>query len=182
MTAISPVMVEMKDILNISMASITLYSTFLAIGFQLGSLLSFTFKYLNRQLVLTAATTVISLSIAMFPYSENLTVLFALTMFLGMGSGIVNTVINIWLAELWGINCAPVLQIPGFTFGIGTILAPVIIKPYLLDKSAQSNSTSTWSTTTTEAYDFNFENERRQLLKTPYLIIGYFQIICKFKI
>ena len=180
-------MVEMKDILNTSMSTISFYSTFLAIGFILGSIVVFSFKYVNRQIVLIASTTAISLSLGFMPHSLDLSVLFALTLLMGVGSAIVNVVANVWLTQLWQSDCAPILQIPGFTFGIGTVLSPVILKPYLLDLrtnstlnyTAMAETSSAVPSTTTQSYDQNFETERRELLKTPFLVMAFIQMICK---
>lgn len=125
-----------------------------------------------------------SLSIGYIPYSPDLTVLFALTLLMGLGSAIVNIVANVWLTELWQFDCAPILQIPGFTFGIGTVLSPVLLKPYLLDepKNSTSNYTAIGSSpmpsTTFVSYDPHLENDRRELLKTPFLEMAFIQMIC----
>ncbi|CAG2103981.1 unnamed protein product, partial [Medioppia subpectinata] len=107
------------------------------------------------------------------------------------GSGIINCVINVWIIEMWLQKSAPILQIPGLTFGLGTILSPLLLKPFLRDKYDGPHVTTIATTTgvvpvvvstpddssITYAYNESYEEDRRSHLKTPFLILGVIQIV-----
>ncbi|CAG2117121.1 unnamed protein product, partial [Medioppia subpectinata] len=146
----------------------------------------FLIKYLNRQLVLTAFLIAMAIGTAFIPHSPNLYVLYVCAIALGMGSGIINCVINVWIIEMWLQKSAPILQIPGLTFGLGTILSPLLLKPFLRDKYTGPDVTTiavpvVVSTPdddlVTYPYNESYEEDRRSHLKTPFLILGVIQIV-----
>lgn len=169
----------------------------------------FLLKYLNRQTVWIVYEVVLAITLACVPHSPNLGSLYACAIGIGVGSGVLNTIINVWIIEMWREKSPSVLQIPGLTFGVGTILAPLIIKPFLVEgkhkiSDAIKNTTTTVNSlvtttmtsimTSTNAtidtlpceitnnsgdYDRNFEEYRRSLLKTPFYILGAIQLLCE---
>ncbi|CAG2173892.1 unnamed protein product, partial [Oppiella nova] len=145
----------------------------------------FLIKYLNRQLVLAVFLVIMAIGTAFIPHSSNLYILYTCAIGLGMGSGIINCVVNVWIIEMWLQKSAPVLQIPGLTYGLGSIVTPLLLKPFLRDKfSGDSDTTTTGPGITvstpdsvTYAYNEDYEEHRRSLLKTPFLILGIIQMI-----
>ncbi|CAG2165036.1 unnamed protein product [Oppiella nova] len=184
-TAIGSVLTEMVDILQTTTQYMTMFSTFTSTGFLIGSLCGFLIKYLNRQLILAVFLVIMAIGTAFIPHSPNLYILYTCAIGLGMGSGIINCVVNVWIIEMWLQKSAPVLQIPGLTFGLGTIVSPLLLKPFLRDKySGDSDTTTTGPGITvstpdsvTYAYNEDYEEHRRSLLKTPFLILGIIQMI-----
>ncbi|XP_054162183.1 sodium-dependent glucose transporter 1B-like [Oppia nitens] len=184
-TAIGSVLTEMVDILQTSTQYMTLYTTFTSVGFLLGSLFGFLIKYLNRQLVLAIFLVAMALGTAFIPHSPNLYVLYTCAIFLGMGTGIINCVVNVWIIEMWGNKSAAILQIPGFTFGLGTVISPLLLKPYLRDPYSGPNSNNATTIVpivstvdpVTYGYNLDYEEHRRELLKVPFLILGIIEMI-----
>ena len=132
-----------------------------------------------------------SISLTLVPHSPNLGSLYGCAIGTGLGCGVLNTIINVWIIEMWKEKSPSVLQIPGLMFGVGTILSPLIIKPFLRHKHNidehsinpdNVTAINTYSVNRTESgtgYDKDFEEERRDLLKTPFYILGAIQLICK---
>ena len=160
-------------------------------------LVCFLLKYLNRQLVWITFLVIMAISVTLVPHSPNLLALYSIAIGMGLGAGVLNTIINVWIIEMWKEKSPSVLQIPGLTFGIGTILSPLIIKPFLRDSytGAPLNSTSNNKTSInntfnltapvydiphTNGYNEIYEEWRRSLLTTPFIILGLIQVLCKY--
>ncbi len=124
------------------------------------------------------------ISTALVPHLPNIWLLYLCFFLLGMSGGVWNNANNVWLIEMWQQKSSPVLQLSQFMFGIGSILGPLIDKPYLtgeqnLDLMNQTfildlNSTISNSNKTLFIID---ESERKSKLKIPFLISGIIQLI-----
>ena len=93
-----------------------------------------------------------AITLALVPHAPNLGALYGCAIGIGFGSGVLNTIINVWIIEMWKEKSPPILQLPGLTFGIGTILSPNIIKPFLKHRNEECghfNNTSANTTMTT---------------------------------
>lgn len=205
-TAIGPVLTEMVDILQTSPQYMTIFTTFTSTGFLIGSFcklyfknfiqlincfsVCFLLKYLNRQLVWISFLVIMAIAVTLVPHSPNLLSLYSIAIGIGLGAGVLNTVINVWIIEMWKEKSPSILQIPGLTFGIGTIMSPLIIKPFLtenysdiLQKSTSIDNTFNGTTPESNAnpyYNEVYEEGRRSLLTTPFVIVGLVQVFCKF--
>ena len=125
-----------------------------------------------------------SVSATFLPHSPNIWALYACGAGIGMGAGVINSMMNVWLTELWQEKSKVLLQFPGFAFGIGAILSPLIIKPYLMERNlvnvTVSNGTGYNSTKEEWMYDHEYEQKRRSNLYVPFLFLGAFQLICEY--
>ena len=134
-----------------------------------------------------------AIAVTLVPHSPNLASLYGCAIGIGLGAGALNTIINVWIIEMWKKKSPTVLQIPGLTFGIGTILSPLILKPYLRDPFSQRleavlimNSTALNDSLSIKAvetfpyvYNESYEEWRRSLLTAPFVIFGSIQVFCK---
>lgn len=175
-----PTMVDMKYIFDTSMKNISVSNTFGSIGYLCGSLFGFLYKRLNRQITLIALLLAISVAVALMPFAPNLMLLYLCSLVTMMGGGAWNAANSVWLIELWQRSSPPVLQFSQFMYGMGCILAPLLVKPYLTgeipsNSTVNPNSTTTLSSITTT--DINKSVDRRALLKKPFIIDGSIQII-----
>jgi MFS family permease len=124
------------------------------------------------------------ISTALVPHSPNLWTLYLCFVLNGMSAGVWDNAINVWLIEIWQQKSSPVLQLSHFLFGVGSILSPLIDKPYLtgeqdLDFMNQthildSNLTIINNNKTSFIID---ESERKSKLKISFLITGIIQLI-----
>lgn len=128
-----------------------------------------------------------SVCLGFVPHSPNIGTLYACSLGIGLGSGVLNSIINVWLTELWREKAPTALQIPGLTFGIGTILSPLIMKPFLMKRNLfPNNATLTANCTNNEndchwEYNRQFEEERRSNLTAPFVILAVVQAVCKYQ-
>lgn len=57
----------------------------------------------------------------------------------GTFCGILEISCNMFAIELWGKRCPPFLQVLHFCFGFGSCLAPLIVRPFLLQAEEEDN-------------------------------------------
>ena len=133
--------------------------------------------YINRQLSLTIFTTLMGISTALMPHSFQLWHYYLCILGYGFGFGVHNGVHYVWLIEIWQQNCAPVLQIMQLMFGIGTILGPLLDKPYLTGEIQHKSNNSLNFNSTFNLINVNTEIERRNKLQIPFHVTGILQII-----
>ena len=146
-------------------------------------LVCFLLKYLNRQMVWILYLILMSVCLACVPHSPNIGVLYACALGIGLGSGVLNSIINVWLTELWREKAPTALQVPGLTFGIGTILSPVIIRPFLRKRHLVPNNSTLVNSTNDNDFHWEFnkdyEEDRRSYLTAPFAILAVIQVLCK---
>jgi MFS family permease len=124
------------------------------------------------------------ISTALIPHSPNLWTLYLCFVLYGMSAGVWDNANNVWLIEIWQQKTSPVLQLSHFLFGVGSIVGPLIDKPYLtgeqnLELMNQTfildlNSTINNNNKTLFIID---ESERKSKLQIPFLITGIIQLI-----
>ncbi|XP_054162128.1 uncharacterized protein LOC128960082 [Oppia nitens] len=175
----APIMVDMKYILNTSMRWVSLFTTFETSGFILGTVVTFLYKYVSRQLVMSIFFTLLTIASAVIPLVPHLYVLYLCAFAIGISSSVFVCAVSMWIIELGRGGKVPIVQIFELSFGIGSILSTVALKPYLIGETSTS-PTHTKSNQT--FYDFNRNEElvideevvidRRSRLMKPTLIIG----------
>ena len=161
------------------MERVSVSNTFGSIGYLCGSLFGFLYKRLNRQMTLIVLLLAISIAITVMPFAPNLLALYFCSFVTLSGGGAWNAANGVWLIEMWHKSSPPVLQFSQFMYGLGCILAPLLVKPYLTGELA-SNSTivpivSTTTLSTITSTEINKAIDRRALLKTPFMINGLIQ-------
>ena len=70
---------------------------------------------------------------ALIPFAQSYIQLVAAFIVSGACGGFVNSAGNIHLIDLWGKENPPFFQALHFTFGLGALIAPLIVRPFLLD-------------------------------------------------
>ncbi|CAG2103160.1 unnamed protein product [Medioppia subpectinata] len=142
----------------------------------------FLYKYLNRQLTLAILITIQSLATIFMPYSTQIWHLYLCIFLYGLGIGAWNNSNNVILIEMWQQASPSFLQFSQFIYGVGTILGPLIVGPYLsgevkyVDRVAIGNGSYehlVWNNTIID----EFESNRRSRITFPYLVGGLLQAI-----
>lgn len=117
---------------------------------------------------------------ALVPHFKELWTLYFNFWLYGLGCGAWNNANNVWLIEMWQQNSAPVLQLSQFMFGIGSILGPLIEKPYLTgEPDLELNLTDSLSSTKDIFLPTSIVDviDRRSKLKTPFITASIIQMI-----
>ena len=87
----------------------------------------------------------------------------------GVGAGAWITSYNVWLIEMWQGRAGQVLFLSQLMYGIGSVLGPIIDRPYLTGDTQHNQ---------TDLSDELGNDQRRSKLIIPYMISGGIQIIC----
>ncbi|XP_054161706.1 sodium-dependent glucose transporter 1A-like [Oppia nitens] len=127
-------MVEMQYIFQTSMTMISLYQTLETVGYIVGTFVGLTYRYLNRQLVVGVCFIILTVANTVLPVVPNIPVLYVCAIISGFCSSVIMCSYTVWTVELWPTRSAPVLYIEDFSYGIGSTLTSVILKPYLTGK------------------------------------------------
>ena len=118
--------------------------------------------------------TCIAVTVAFMPHYNFLALFFTFLTFNGIGGGSWDSSNNIWLIEMWPKHNGPIMQFTQFMYGLGTIVGPILVSPYV--HGDPDNSTETANTT-----DITPE-ERIKELTLPFAVTGTIQIIGIYKI
>ncbi|KAL7641408.1 UNVERIFIED_CONTAM: hypothetical protein RMT77_008548 [Armadillidium vulgare] len=90
-----------------------------------------------HSILLLVSSIIICVTLAIIPFCNYLrfSVAFA---FMNFFMGIIDTVANIAMIELYRRNFAPFLQALHFSYGLGAFVSPLIAKPFLLNKQCSA--------------------------------------------
>ena len=119
---------------------------------------------------------IISISLATIPLSSYIWCLYLLTFLRAFCSASIDCGSYVWIIEMWKQNYSPVLHLSQFMFGLGTVVGPLLAKPYLIGDITKLSDTSLNTTigymNTTINEDINYTIDRRSKLMIPFLIAG----------
>lgn len=124
-------LVDLRFIFGVSLNSIAYLPVATGVGYLLGSLSSYTYKYLNRQLMLIGFILLMAVTIAGVPHYGGLEVALPALVLYGIGSGAWDSATSIWLVDMWPVGNSAVLQGSQFLYGVGAIVAPFLVSPFV---------------------------------------------------
>lgn len=75
-------------------------------------------------------------SMFLFPLFSHIYVMYILIALAGLSSGCIDCIGNCWIIHIWGKENPPFMQIIHFMYGVGALIAPFLVEPFLLNKSA----------------------------------------------
>ncbi|XP_054161315.1 uncharacterized protein LOC128959396 [Oppia nitens] len=205
LSSMAPAFVDYRAILNTEMSMIGLFPMFQAIGIFCGSFTTVIFRYINRQVLLSALVVLQGLGTIFQPWSTSLWHLYVCIFVYGFGIGAWNGTNNVIIIELWQSRSPSVLQFSQFMYGLGTVLGPLLdrnfvlgeqICPGVFPKDCTTGPTTigtTMSSLVSQSITANFSGQlyaseskcdqeclsydRRPQLKIPLLIGGLLQIL-----
>ncbi|CAG2117125.1 unnamed protein product, partial [Medioppia subpectinata] len=147
---LAPTMVDMKFMFRTSMSLITYVITLGGVG----------------QITLIIMTVIMGVFCALMPICTNIWQLYLCYFTLSLGSGAWDSSNAVWAIEMWADNSPPVLQLSQMMSGLGSILAPLLVRPYLTGDLSVDRLNST-------ANDLlNYTVNRRTRLTIPYMVTG----------
>ena len=120
-----------------------------------------------------------SVAVALIPVCPHIWGLYLCQFFNGLGAGAWDNGNNVWLVELWPQQSSPILQFSHFMYGLGSVLAPILVRPYLTGENSTHHNSSGLLLNEGLVSQDSGAVDRRQLLKTPFLISGVLQAIGK---
>ncbi|CAG2105536.1 unnamed protein product [Medioppia subpectinata] len=170
----APSYVDWTVMLRTNMTYIGLIPIFQAIGGICGSICGTLYKWLPRQLVLLFVVILMAMATIFMPYSTEIWHLYICIFFYGCGVGAWNNSNNVWLIEMWQKRSPTMLLLSQGIYGVGTILGPMVVKPYLSGISQSDKPTGDNMNDTMAAL---LASQVSDKLKTPFLITGCIEVI-----
>ncbi|XP_054157350.1 major facilitator superfamily domain-containing protein 4A-like [Oppia nitens] len=77
---------------------------------------------------------------ALTPHLSSLNLLFFNFAVNGFASGGIESSADVWIVEMWQKDCGPYVQALHFVFGIGSIVTPLVVEPYLVEVVAKPDN------------------------------------------
>ncbi|XP_022661258.1 sodium-dependent glucose transporter 1A-like isoform X2 [Varroa jacobsoni] len=129
---VGPSLLDLADLLQVSVREMTLISFGGDFGAFFGSVLALMmFRYFSAQKVIISFMLLIGVSNILIPLGGTPVATAILTFCSGCGVGIVEIGAYVWLVGLWSSNVAPIVQLLQLSYGIGAFMSPLIAEPYL---------------------------------------------------
>ncbi|GBO29400.1 hypothetical protein AVEN_17899-1, partial [Araneus ventricosus] len=135
----------------------------------------------RKQFLMTVLNFLIAISMFAVPWSRTVGMLTGWLLVSGLSMGALDTGLNVCCLNLWGKESGPFYQALHFMYGFGSLLAPLIVAPFLGDYHHETftNNTSSLMNETLRQhpldYSFNSTNSSEiPSLTYAYSIIGGF--------
>ena len=179
-------MLDMKHIYDVDLEMISITVICNLVGYCVGALSGFLFKYINRQIMCIIMITIVGVAKASMPHLPNIGFLYGAFLALGIGSGCWDVSQSVWFLEMWtGKYANTILNLSQFLWGVGGVLGALLDKPFVIGDPEENEANKT------QLFMFKLENqetfsdpnynatgeERRKLLTIPYSISGIVQVI-----
>ncbi|XP_054162130.1 uncharacterized protein LOC128960084 [Oppia nitens] len=110
------------------------FTTLETTGFTVASIVSFSYQFINRQLVSATFYTLFTVSCLLILLSNNEVLLYVLSVLIGHGSAIYYSTVTVIVVEMWRRNTnqrLPVLQILQLCLSVGYLLSRHGVQPFL---------------------------------------------------
>lgn len=178
-------MVDMAKVYNVSLNIMSNGLVSNSLGYMLGTLAPFSYRWLNRQLVFSIFVILLGLSNTLLPLFNTVWVLYLLLALIGVFMGVLSSSNSMWLIDMYpDVAITAVLQGQVICYGLGTILvstnllfyfvftnflflkAPILAAPYIYGVQ-----------NVTESGQFLTPQLRRQNLMVPFSINGVLQTV-----
>lgn len=93
----------------------------------------------------------------------------------GISNGCIDCIGNCWIIHIWGKENPPFMQILHFMYGVGALIAPFLVEPFLLNKDvddATNNSTNDFKNSTV-----NVGTADELMIHWPFIIGSIFYLV-----
>ncbi|CAL1261621.1 unnamed protein product [Larinioides sclopetarius] len=128
-----PTLLDLQNLVGTDMQHIAFIYTARSAGYLFGSLSGGVLfdMVARKQVILTLANFVASLTMLGIPWSRSIGALTALMTVNGATLGFLDTGGNVCCLNLWGKDSGPFYQALHFTFGMGALIAPLVAAPFV---------------------------------------------------
>jgi len=161
-------LVDLRFIYGVSIDTIFYIQFAASFGYLTGALAGWLYKWINRQMALIGFVSVFAVTIVFVPYYHRFFIALVAILFNGIGSGAWDSASGFWMVEMWPVGNAVMLQLMQFMFGCGTVVAPLLVAPYVNGETTKVNN----KTITVE--------DRIHALTMPFALTGVVQMIGEF--
>ena len=165
MNILGATLVDLRLIYNVSIDASTFFMVSIQLGYLLGALVGWSYRWLNRQLVLAFFLVVLAISYALVPHYPTFWVAIVACISNGIGGGAWDSSSGFWMVEMWPVGNAGLLQLMQFMYGCGTALAPLLAAPYVRGEALVENGRNITA------------QDRVHALAVPYVFCGIGPVI-----
>ena len=130
-TYFATIMLDMKYIVGTTTALISIQPVMETVGYIAGSFVGLTYKWLNRQLVMTLSFIAVCAVSAVYPLVHQLWLVFVMAFVVGFGTSINAGGYIVWTIDQWKEKSVSVLQINALGYGLGSVIVTAVLGPYL---------------------------------------------------
>ncbi|XP_013788363.1 sodium-dependent glucose transporter 1A-like [Limulus polyphemus] len=128
-----PTLLDLERAVNTDTEHISYIIVGRGIGYLIGSIVGgILFDRFNRQVLFLVNILILAISMTAAPWCRDLSPLIATMTVGGLTLGAIDTGGNCWCLHLWGKESGPYFQALHFTFGVGTLIAPILAEPFLI--------------------------------------------------
>ncbi|CAL8118130.1 unnamed protein product [Orchesella dallaii] len=167
MNAFSPALTDFKNKYDTETDTISVVFVASIACYMVGALLcTMIYNVLNRQLCVVFLFAGIATAMFVAPHVPTLTLFYVVGGVLGFCIGCYDSAQFVWIMEIWQSESGPYIQAQHFCFAVGTMLAPLIMSPFLTHKEDEEDDKLTTTTTGSP------EEEEELRLFIPFTIIG----------
>ncbi|CAL1291799.1 unnamed protein product [Larinioides sclopetarius] len=185
MAVVGPCLLDFQEIVHTDSEHIAIIFTGRSTGYLAGSLLGGTLFDLTekKQFLMTIFNFLIALSMFAVPWSRTVGMLAGWLVLSGFSMGALDTGLNVCCLNLWGKDSGPFYQALHFTYSFGSLLAPLIVAPFLGDYHHETfiNSTRSFLNETSMNLSINSTSSSYgseiPSLTYAYLIIGGYGLL-----
>ena len=179
-----PSLLDLQILTSATFEQISWVVTSRSVGFALGSasfpILS---PFFNVQLIMGSMAGLSAACHFIIPYVMNIIWCIFFEGLSGLANGLNDTATLCFIVQLWGKESAVFLHTVYFGYGFGSLIAPLILKPFLLPLNRESsdvtslalngNSSDLTNGSSNETLKYSPNDS---LLVTPYLIVGFLTV------
>ncbi|GBM80847.1 Sodium-dependent glucose transporter 1 [Araneus ventricosus] len=135
MAVVGPCLLEFQEIVHTDAEHRALIYTGRSIGYLVGCLLGGALFDLTekKQFLFTLLNFLLAISMFAVSWSRTVGILTGWFVLNGLTTGALDTGLNVCCLNLWGKECGPFYQALHFTYSFGSLLAPLIVAPFLGD-------------------------------------------------
>ncbi|XP_055952788.1 sodium-dependent glucose transporter 1A-like [Argiope bruennichi] len=182
---VGPCLLDLQEIVHTDTEHIGVIYTGRSAGYLVGSLIGGALFDLikKKQLFMTVFNFFIAITMFAIPWSRSVGSLSGCLVLNGFSIGALETSLSVSCLNLWGQESGPFYQALHFMYGFGSLLAPLIVAPFLGDYHHELfiNGTSTFLNHTSMDLSFNNTNNSSSSeipsLTYAYIIMGGFTLL-----
>lgn len=112
-------------------------------------------------------------SMFLLPLIPNIYAMYVLIGLSGISNGCMDCIGNFWLIHIWGKENPPFMQIVHFMFGIGALIAPFLVEPFLLNKETDDVAANN----ATNSTDGHVATSNELMIHWPFIIGSMFYLV-----
>lgn len=136
-SALGPALLDLQLLSNTTISRIAFLLPVRSFGYAIGSVIAGILgDIIDHQPLIIGSTVLMTASMFLFPLFSHIYAMYVLIALAGISCGCIDCIGNCWIIHIWGKENPPFMQIIHFMYGVGALIAPFLVEPFLLNKAA----------------------------------------------